>query len=131
MAVAAAAFLSACVTDEDSYGNDTSIITHTHHSITARDRAMVQSTFETRLRIKGLQFKRLEASEHLESGAVTLCGYVSGISPAGTRSPDSVFGGVFSNDGRHFTLFGGGGQGQDPGRIQRVKMMCGIAGIYL
>jgi len=62
---------------------------------------------------------------------VTLCGYVSAIVPSGKRSPDAVFGGMFTADRRTFMLFGGGGKGQDAGRVAQVKSMCRIAGIYL
>lgn len=125
MAVAATVFLSACVTDGDG------VITHTDYEISARDRAIVRNTIASQLGVTGVQFQGLEASESLSNGAVTLCGYVSAISPAGTRSPNAVFGGMFSADRTQFMLFGGGGKGQDASRIQQVRTMCGVAGIYL
>lgn len=118
--------LSACETTGD--GN----LTHTSYSLTAQDRAVVQSTLESKLKARGLRLDRLRASEHLDSSMVTVCGYVSGATASGGRTASAVFGGTFTTAARTgFSLFGGGGSGQDAGRTAAVRSICAANGIAI
>ncbi len=128
VAILAAAMLSGCVSIDD--GGD-SVITHTDHTITSAERDTLMAHLQSTLKAPGLRVRGLQSSENLTTGAVTVCGFVSGMTPAGTRSPEAVFGGMFSKDGRQFMLFGGGGKGQDADRAAQVRVMCGAAKIYL
>lgn len=126
LTILSALALTACETTGDG------VLTHTSYAITAQDRAVVQSTLQTKLKARGLQLERLRASEHLDSGMVTICGYVSGATASGGRTKAAVFGGTFTSAGRTgFSLFGGGGSGQDAGRTAAVKAVCAANGITI
>lgn len=124
----AAATLSGCVSIDD--GGD-GVIRHVDHTITSSERAAVMARLQASMKAPGLKVNGLQASESLATGAVTICGYVSGITSAGTRSPDAVFGGEIALAGGHFVLFGGRGKGQDPNRVALVRGACAAAGIYI
>lgn len=118
--VGAALFLAACVSDQG-----TGATTHVTHSLNDTERAIVQTTLALKLNTTGVQLQSLKATEHLSSGARTVCGYVSGITPAGTRSNPAIFGGQFSTaDSSIFVLFGGPGAGADAQRTATVKAIC-------
>lgn len=119
LAALAAIVLAGC---ETTGSGDT---THVTHSVTAEERALVQSTLSAKLKAPGVQIESLKATEHLGSGAVIICGYVTGITSAGTRSKPAVFGGMISaNQKSAFSLFGGGGAGQDANRANAVRAIC-------
>lgn len=106
--------------------------THVSHSVTAEERALVQSTLSAKLKAPGLQIERMKATEHLASGMITICGYVTGVTPAGTRSKPAVFGGtITANQKSVFSLLGGGGSGQDVNRTHAVKTICQANEIYI
>jgi len=128
VAMLAAAMLSGCVSID---GSDDGVITHTDHTVTTSERAVVMAKLQSALKAPGLRLRGLQASEHLETGTVTICGYVSGISSAGSRSPEAVFGGQIIRSGGEFVLFGGGGQGQDSNRAAQVRAICAAAGIHI
>ncbi|OCW55516.1 hypothetical protein [Hoeflea olei] len=105
---------------------------HISHSVTAEERALVHATLSSKLKARGLQIEKLQATEHLDSGMITICGYVTGITPAGTRSKPAVFGGtITANQKSAFTLLGGGGSGQDASRSHAVKTICQANEIYI
>ncbi len=118
--------ISGCETTGDG------VLTHTSYAMTAQDRAVVQSTLQSKLKAPGLVVEHLQASEHLDSGAITVCGYVSGTTPSGGRTKPAVFGGTFATNSRtSFGLFGGGGSGQDAGRAAAVRGICMANGISI
>lgn len=126
LAILSVLALSAC---ETTGGGDT---THTTYSLTAQDRAVVQSTLQSKLKAAGLRLERLRATEHLDSGMVTVCGYVSGATASGGRTASAVFGGTFTTTARTgFSLFDGGGSGQDAGRTAAVRAVCEANGIAI
>lgn len=107
-------------------------LTHTSYAMTAQDRAVVQSTLQSKLKAPGLVMERLQSSEHLDSRMVIVCGYVSGATPSGGRTKPAVFGGTFTTTGRtSFALFGGGGSGQDTDRTAAVRAICKANGISI
>ena len=126
LVILSALVLSACETTGDG------VITHTRYAMTDQDRAVVQSTLQSKLKARGLRLERLQASEHLDSGMVTVCGHVSGATTSGGRTASAVFGGTFTTAARTgFTLFGGGGSGQDAGRTAAVRAICAANGIAI
>lgn len=126
-ALAGLVALAACETADE--GN--AFITHVDYRVTAADRRLVEDTLASKLRAPGIRMSRVQGSENLADGSVTVCGYVSGITPAGVRSPEAVFGGVLSANRQTFSIFGGQGKGQDPSRVALVKSICQIAGVHL
>jgi hypothetical protein len=118
--------VSGCETTGDG------VLTHTSYAMTAQDRAVVHSTLQSKLKARGLVVEHLQASEHLDSRMVIVCGYVSGATASGGRTKPAVFGGTFTTTGRtSFSLFGGGGSGQDSNRTAAVRGICKANGISI
>lgn len=118
--------VSGCETTGDG------VLTHTSYDMTAQDLAVVQSTLQFKLKAKGLKVDSWRASEHLNSGMVTVCGYVSGATSSGGRTKPAIFGGTFTTTSRtSFSLFGGGGRGQDSDRTAAVRAICKANGISI
>lgn len=114
--------LSGCeTTGGDGY------ITHSDHNLTASERAAVTSAMQGYLKVP-VTLSGLEASYDLNSSALIVCGYVSGV-VAGRPTPPSVFGGTLS--GKSFVPLKVGGKGQDPQRIATVRAFCQAAHISI
>lgn len=128
---AALVFLSVlAISGCETTGDD--VLTHTSYAMTAQDRAVVQSTLQLKLKARGLVVENLRASERLGSGAIAVCGYVSGATSSGGRTKPAVFGGTFTATSRtSFALFGGGGSGQDSNRTAAVRAICKANGISI
>jgi hypothetical protein len=126
VAAAAIIFLTGCETS----GNVAT--SHVDHKITSEQRALVQATLSAKLKAAGVRIETMRATEHLSSGMIIICGYVTGITPAGTRSKPAVFGGTITSNQRSvFSLIGGGGTGQDSTRTLAVKTACQANEIHI
>ena len=110
--------LSGCeTTGGDGY------ITHSDHNLTAPERAAVTSAMQSYLKVP-ITISGLAASYDLNTSAVIVCGYVSGL-VAGKPTPPSIFGGTLSS--QSFMPLKVGGKGQDPQRIATVRAFCRAA----
>lgn len=70
----------------------------------------------------------LSASYDLNTSAVIVCGYVSGL-VAGKPTPPSIFGGTLSS--QSFVPLRVSGKGQDPQRIATVRAFCQAAHVSI
>ncbi len=106
-------------------------LTHTSYSVTSSDRAAIVQAMTKLLKVKGIEVQGLKGSESLTTGAIAVCGYVTGLTASGVRTKPAIFGGQFSTVQRSlFHPFGdGGGKGASADRIKVVKTICDANGI--
>lgn len=118
----AAFMLSGCETTDGGDG----YLTHSSHSITAAERAAIQSGMQTYLKIP-VSLSALKASYDLNAGSVVICGNVS----ANGTPPVPFAGTLAAPDSGVFVPLRTPGQGRDPARIARVRAFCSAAQISI
>ncbi|KAA0970700.1 hypothetical protein FPY71_09435 [Aureimonas fodinaquatilis] len=106
--------------------------THSSREVNQSEKAAVLHRLASDPSAPGIMIEHIEGSEHRQTGVLTVCGYVTGITPAGTRSRPALFGGQIEPVPPYkFTPFAAPGKGQNNQRTATLRSLCAADGLQV